>query len=446
LQPTRRSSQDARVGSRCFAVVVIAIVALVVPAVASADDAEEARFHDELGRQHYEAHRFEQAIREFFEVARLAPSPRTTFNIAVCFDLMHREDDAYLFFREYLASDDTDAERRAFATTAVARLSASVARVAVTSEPPGAQIYVDQRDHGSYGATPRVLALPPGEHAITIEREGYRAVTVTVTASDGEEVPASGTLEQIVGTLHVDASEGGHVVVRQAGGSALAEGDAPFDATLPPALYELEVARDGYRTFTSVARVTAEARTDVQVALEALPPPTGDLTITSSAAGAVIQLDGEPAGFAPTLLTGLSIGEHRVRLEHPGLEAYDGTVAIEENARGWLTVTLEEPSATDRSPLTWAVGGVGIAALIAGAVTGGLAVSTHDQFGAAVADPAHAARTPQSLRDEGTSLNIATDALLATGVVALVVATILYFATEHTDARESRATFSAGER
>ncbi len=418
--------------------------------VALADDAEEARFHDELGRQHYEAHRFEQALREFFEVARLAPSPRATFNIAVCFDLLHREDDAYLFFREYLQSDDTDPERRAFATAAAARLEGRVARVAVTSDPPGALIYVDQRDHGSYGTTPRVLALPPGEHVVTLERDGYRSVTVSVSAAQGREVPATGTLARITGTLHVDAAPGGSVVVREPGAATQVEGSAPLHASLPPGLYEVEVRQDGFHSFTAVARVTAEARTDVRVALEALPPPTGDLTITSSAAGAVIQLDGEPTGFAPTLLTGLSLGEHRVRLEHPGLSPYEGTVTIEENARGWLTVTLEEPARVDRSPLTWAVGALGVGCFVAAAVTGGFAVWTHDRFLFAQSEIQqmrnYAGPTPAALRDQGLQYDVATDALLATGLVSLVVATILYFVTEYTDSHESRATFSAGER
>jgi hypothetical protein len=433
-------------------VVLATALALGLVSTARADDAEEARFHDDLGRQHYEAHRFEQALREFFEVARLAPSPRTTFNIAVCFDLLHREDDAYLFFREYLASDDTDTERRAFATAAAARLDATVARVSVTSDPPGGIIYVDQRDHGSYGLTPRVLALPPGEHTITVERGGYRAVTVTVTARDGEEVTATGTLEQIVGSLHIASTEGGAVTVREAGGPTLAQGTSPLDATLPPGLYEVEVQEDGFRTFTSVARVTAEARTELSVELERAPAPTGDLTITSSAAGAVIQIDGEPAGFAPTLLTGLTVGEHEVRLEHPGLLTYEGAVSIEENARGWLTVTLEEPQTTGPSPATWAVGAVGAAALVAGIITGGLAVQQHDSFlrardqtpsmmGMSTMPPDLA-----GMRDTGLALNYATDGLLIGGVVALVVATVLYFVTDNQDQRASRATFSAGER
>lgn len=431
--------------------VAIAAPALGPAAIARADDAEESRFHDALGHEHYEARHFEAALREFFEAARLAPSPRITFNIALCFDLLHQEDDAYLFFREYTDTSDQDPERRRYATEAITRLEARVARVAVTSEPPGAVIYVDQRDHGSYGTTPRVLALPPGSHVITIEREGYRSVTVTVEAQRGEEVAATGTLERIVGSLHVDSTSGGAVSVREPGGATLHQGEAPFDVALPPGLYEVEVQAEGSRPFTSVARVAPETRTEIRVALEALPPPTGDLTIAASAAGALIEVDGEPAGFAPTLLTELSLGEHRVRLTHAGLAPYEGTVSIEAGARGWLTVTLEEPATVDRSPATWAVGGVGIATILAGVVSGALAVVNHDRFETRQDQLAHNPMAPASptlaeIRSNGELLNTATDALLAVGAVCLVTAVVLYFVTEHTDVRESRATFSEGER
>jgi hypothetical protein len=133
-----------------------------------------------------------------------------------------------------------------------------------------------------------------------------------------------------------------------------------------------------------------------------------------------------------------------VRLEHPGLLAYEGAVTVDAQSRGWLTVTLEEPQATGPSPATWAVGAIGAASLIAGAVMGGFAIARHDEFERALGNPGSTSLA--SIRNEGMALNIATDTLLATGLVALVVATIIYFATDGTTQRPSRATFSAGER
>lgn len=418
---------------------------MITPVYVRADDAEESRFHDALAREHYTAHRFEDALREFFEAARLAPSPRITFNIAVCFDLMHEENDAYLFFREYVGTDDQDPERRRFATEALARLGATVARVAVTSDPDGSTIYVDQRDHGSYGTTPRVLALAPGPHTITLEREGFRPVTVSVEARRGEEIATTGSLTQIVGSLALAPSGiEASVVVRAAGGADVAQGSTPFETTLPPGLYEVELRSEGFRPFTSIVRIEADGRAVLDPTLEPLPPPTGDLTITANAAGAVIVIDGEPAGFAPTLLTELAVGEHTVRLEHPGLAPFEGTTTIAPDGRGWLTVTLEEPARTTRSEATWIVGGVGVGGLVLGAVLGGLAIENHDSFERTQADPMGVGLA--RIREQGIALNTATDVLLGVGAVCVVTATVLYFVTESSDSRESRGTFSEGDR
>ena len=50
------------------------------------------------------------------------------------------------------------------------------------------------------------------------------------------------------------------------------------------------------------------------------------------------------------------------------------------------------------------------------------------------------------IREQGLVLNTATDALLGVGAACLATAVVLYFVTETTDVRESRATFSEGER
>jgi hypothetical protein len=410
--------------------------------VARADDADEARFHDELARQHYEARRFEQALREFFAAARLAPSPRLTFNIAVCFDLLHRPDEAFLYLREYLESEDTDASRRTFAASAMERLTGQVARVSVSSDPPGAEVYVDQRDRGSYGPTPRVLALPPGAHTITLERPGHRPVTVAVEAARGQEITAQGRLEQILGTLRVTGPEGAEIVVREIDGPTLTTARAPAELPLPPGLVGVEVRAEGQRPFTTVSRIGAEATTTLEPALEPLPAPSGDLTVTASASGALVELDGEAAAFAPAVLPSVPAGVHRLRVTHPGLSPWEGEVTVGAGTRGWLTVTLEEPVRTERSDATWVLGGLGLAAAAAGSVLYGLAWDASSQARQAASEM----RAAADLTRDGRTYAITGDVLVIGGAAALVTGVILYFATEHTDARESRATYGETER
>jgi outer membrane receptor for ferrienterochelin and colicins len=426
---------------------------------ARADDAEQARFHDALAREQYAAGHYEQAIREFFHEQRLAPNPRVQFNIALCFDQLHRDDDAYLFFREYLAADDGDAARRQQAEAAVARLEPRVARVSVVSDPPGATLYVDDPDHGSYGEAPRVLVLPPGHHALLVTRDGYLSTRVEVEAARGQEVRATASLTRITGALELRSPVGGTLVVRDAGGAtvfegSVAAGSVPLVAILAPGDYALALSADGYTEWRGLVRVTASETTRTDAAPVVLPAPTGDLTITASAAGALIELDGDAAGFAPSVITGVTTGAHRVRVSHPGLEPWSGEIVVGEDARAWLTVSLVPPSETTRSPLTWVTGGIGVASLVVGAVLGGLALADRDRFVTLEMQQASFAMglgpapsgSLADLRDQQMLLSAASDALLAVGTAAVIGAVILYFATESTEARRSEGTFSEGER
>lgn len=418
-------------------VLAVALALLALPLEARADPAAEARFHDERGRQHYAAGRYEAALREFFAEQRLAPSARTIYNIALCFERLRRREEAFLFFTEYLGSSDDDAQRRRFAGDAVRRIEPTLALVEVRSEPAGATIYVDRRERGSYGAAPRVLPVAAGAHRLELALDGYEPAFIDVEARVGQRVEAVVRLRRVLGQLAIEGPAGARVEVRDATGALVQEGTLPATAELPPGDVVVDVVAEGHEPWRGLARVEAGGRASVRAEPIPRPPPTGELVVTASSAGALVTVDGEAAGFAPAVLAGLSLGAHRVRLEQPGLVPWEDEVEVTGDERAWLTVTLEPPPRTDRSPATWVLGGIGASALVGAIVTGAFAVDQHSQWVAAP-DP--------TVRSTGQTLAIATDVLLVSGVVALATAVVLWFATEYVDQRPSRGTVSRGER
>ena len=223
---------------------------------------------------------------------------------------------------------------------------------------------------------------------------------------------------------------------------------------LPPGDYELALAAAGHEEWRDLARVTGGEAMRADARPSPLPAPTGDLTVTSSAAGALIEIDGEPSGFAPTVIAGIDAGPHRVHVSHSGLEPWAGDISVGSDARAWLTVSLVPPPATTRSPLSWAVGGVGLAALLAGAILGGLALSAQGRFASLEQQQTAFAMgmgtAPRGsladLRDQQISLSTASDVTLAIGAAAVIGAIVLFFTTEETDTRHSEGTFSEEER
>jgi outer membrane receptor for ferrienterochelin and colicins len=408
---------------------------------AHADPAAEARFHDDLARKQYDGGQFEAAVREFFLEQRAAPNPRISFNIALCFEELKRDEDSFLYFSEYLASDDKDPDRRAHAEDAVKKLESRVARVLVKSTTPGADILVDQREHGSYGKTPRVVAMPAGDHRVSVDLPGYRSAEVTVSAKKGVQAEIEVNLVRIVGALTITSPVPGTAEVRTAAGEKLASGATPLSASVPPGTYEIGLSAKGYLPWTGVATVEADKATSTAAAPLPAPTETGDITVTSNVRGALVELDGQPAGFSPTILPTVSVGRHTLRTRAPSLLPWSGEVNVASDQREWVTVSLEPPAAVQRSSATWVVGGLGVASLGAAGVFAILASKAHSDFNAASPETDRA-----NLRDRGVTLNTTADVLLVTGAIALGSAIVLYFTSAETKRRDSSASIARSAR
>jgi hypothetical protein len=416
-----------------------ALELLLAPALALADPAAEARFHDELARQHYRARRFEAALAEFFLEQRASPNPRIAFNIALCFQGLGRGDDAFLYFNEYLASQDADPERRAYAQRTIEALLPQLARVQIQSTPAGAEVYVDRKEHGSYGRTPIILALAPGEHTVTLELAGHRETTGNVLAQQGELALLELAPPKILGQLRVSGPPGAAVSVRSSAGETVGEGSAPLELGLPPAGYEVHVRSPGHQLWSGLADVVADEQREVVAQPLPVPLPSGDLTVTSNVPGALVELNGEPAAFSPAVLSNVPAGTLSLRVLSPARVPWAGTVEVAADSRSWVTVSLEEPPTVQRSPATWVVGGLGAASLAAAGIFGILASSAHDDFRRAAPGSDRTA-----LRERGLTLNVAADVSLVSGVAATTAAVLLYYLTGEVQGRDSSAVVTRG--
>lgn len=426
--------------ARVVALATALALAPVSDPVAHADDAAMSRFHFEQGSEHYSRGRFDRAVQEFLAAQRLSPNPRTVYNIGLCFLRMARHDDAFFFLDEYLSlADEAEGagERRRFASDALRTLAPRVARVAVRSEPAGAAIYVDQREHGSYGVTPRVLALPPGPHRVWVELPGHHRAEVAVEAVTGAEVEVALAPERIVGTLVVRGPEGASARVYDATGAEVARGALPVETAVAPGRVEVEVEAEGYRPYRGFVVIAEARRAELVADPEPLPRPTGDLTVTASVGDAVVEVDGAPLGLTPLVVAELEVGSHEVRVSSPEYVPWSGRLEVEADTRAWLTVQLA-PVPEGRSPATWVVGGLGIAGLISAAVTGGLALERSESLAAMWNAPG--AGPVAGLRDEAAGLALATDVAIAAGLVALAVSVVLFVVTDDSGGAESRAT------
>lgn len=392
---------------------------LAVTRPALADSAASARYHDEEARRHFAANQYDQALRRFFVVQRIAPTTTTLYNIALCFRRLSRIEDEFNYLQEYLAGTDTNPERRRIVGQRIEELAQQVARLRVRSDPPGASVYLDRKELGTFGVTPLVVAAPRGTHRVIVEALGHAPFETEVELVTGKLTLIEPQLKRIVGRTTFMVPDGSQIVIQDPAGQMVAKGQAPQAFELPPGSYSARIDAHGFRTHHGWLEVRPRELTAYRPHLDPLPAPTGELTFTSNLPGALIELDGKLVGFAPLVLPDVPTGIHRFKVSRPGTLPHEGELRVVAGQLAWLTTTLERRREPPVPPaVLWATAGLGVASFVGASVFGIMTAATHSKWEDEPGD--------QGLTNRGKRRAAWTDGLLVTGAVLSVTSVVLW--------------------
>ncbi|XXF78649.1 TonB-dependent receptor [Myxococcaceae bacterium GXIMD 01537] len=289
---------------------VLSLLLAASPALAN-NTADEADVAFELGNEAYAKGNYTEALRSYFTSYRLVPNRNVLFNIARCYEAQGRYNEAYRYYDD-LASESPAEEDAGEVQHSLERLRPKVALVRVTTSPKGADVYVDRVDLGSRGRSPQTLALSPGRHKIMVKREGYRQAEASVLLVRGKSVAQDFDLQLITGAVELAGTPAGAEVRQASDGPVVAK--VPGKLRLPPGRQVLLVSAPGHAPAQLLADVVADGTVALQVALTAQDKATGRLVVTANRDNASVRIDGQPAGFTPTVLT-LPEGEHILEVE-----------------------------------------------------------------------------------------------------------------------------------
>ena len=216
-------------------------------------------------------------------------------------------------------------------------VTAQSGTLAVTTTPPGANVFVD---NVFKGVTPLTLTdTASGFHNLRIALSGYDdyvtgttiepAKTVLVQAVLRNSTTAAGTTTVLptVTTTTAAPNQNGSVAVTSVPNGASVTLDGRYAGTTPviipevePGNHNISLTYPGYAPFNQSLSVGSSQTTAVNanLAVSTEPAPsTGSLIVVTDPAGAQVSVDGEARGVSPATIPGLSEGKHAVliRLE-----------------------------------------------------------------------------------------------------------------------------------
>src|SRR5262249_30364566 len=128
----------------------------------------------------------------------------------------------------------------------------------------------------------------------------------------GRSVSQEFNLELIIGEVKLSGTPAGAEVRESPDGPVV--GLVPDTLRFTPGRHVLHVRAPGHTPAQFLVDVPADGSVPLQVTLRKQEQPTGRLIVTANRDNATVRVDGEPAGFTPTVLT-LTAGEHTLEVE-----------------------------------------------------------------------------------------------------------------------------------
>jgi outer membrane receptor protein involved in Fe transport len=301
-------------------------------------EADEAQFHFVRGNRAYQERRFEDALASYYLSNRLVPNRNVQFNIARCLDRLARYEEAYRAWSALNTSALPESEAKTV-RDAIDQLRPHLALVEVESSPPGATIYAGRRDLGALGTTPQSLALRPASTKIILDRPGFRAVELPAAPVLGQTVKVTATLERIHGTIEIRRAPANAEIRRDlVDGELLRVGPGPI--TVIPGPLILFVSAPGFQAESIRVDAVPDAMVPVDVLLSPAIAPTGTLVLRSNIVRALIRVDGQEAGFTPTVIDGIPTGRRQIEVVAEGRRTFSETVEIKRGERTFIDAYL----------------------------------------------------------------------------------------------------------
>ncbi len=326
---------------------------LLLGAPARADNtADEADVAFTLGNQAYGKKSYEQALAWYLLSHRLVPNRNVLFNIARCYEQLKSFDEAFRYYFELSGQKLADDDAREV-KGALARLTPKVALATISSEPPGADVYVDREDLGSRGRAPLTLALPPGAHTAKLKMPGFRDAEAKLSASRSRDTKVKLTMERILGSVELTGSPVGASIRETPDGPELAK--LPAKLSFIPGQKLLVITAPGFTSQQLLVELKPDGLETLKATLTPLPRPTGKVIVTANRENALVRVDGKESGFTPTVLS-LTEGEYTVEVSAQDLTAFTARVKVgkdtEERVAAELRYLPPAVSAASKSLLS----------------------------------------------------------------------------------------------
>lgn len=254
-------------------------------------------------------------------------------------------------YQPYFQSVFVNSWQTADVTATLVQDAAKTGGASITSNPPGADIYID----GSYrGETPvTVGGLSPGTYTLLLRKAGYLEASDKITITPGMGAISQFTLKKYqpgrgFGSVEVVSEPPGVFVYLDGTFQGITHFGKPLDLTgLKSGNHTIMMELTDYEPVSQDVLITDGSVLPVIVRMKTKPATsapdlTGELYIGSSPSDADVYLDSRYLGTTPMSLADIPAGNHTVLLQMDGYSDWKGAIQVTGGQSATVSETLTE--------------------------------------------------------------------------------------------------------
>lgn len=205
--------------------------------------------------------------------------------------------------------------------------------ITVTSEPSGADVYIDNT---KAGVTPYSMEkINPGRHNIKVEKDLYQTYTNVIEVKKGETKTINTNLVSNTAELKVTTKDYAEIWV-----DGEKKGVGNWNGFVAAGNHTVEAKKQGFMTKSQTVLINANS--SKTISFTTLEKPMGSLKVVSFPSKAKIKLNVEDKGETPTTLNNLPIGSYKVELSKEKYYKAVRYVTVNEGETTMLEVNMEE--------------------------------------------------------------------------------------------------------
>jgi hypothetical protein len=208
----------------------------------------------------------------------------------------------YTHEEKFTITDGSDSQRPII-------LSPAFGTLTVSSNPVGAEVYVDGQLKGKSPTT--VSELPSGEYRLSVQMSLYETLETEINIEDGKTNQRAVVLAPRYGTLNVTGSPKGAEVKA----NEKRVGTLPLiNFHIGTGSVEIKVEQNNYHSSSQFLQIETEEHYPLNIDLV---PHTGTVLAFSEPPDAMIFLDDKQIGLSPQIIKDVRVGSHLLELKHP---------------------------------------------------------------------------------------------------------------------------------